>query len=144
MRRVTGRGGIVAAVEPDNTGQRLYLPYPSVSLDRAVATFWRRIQESHKPADIAIGPRLPQLFRQAHLPRPSVKGFLLTHTSWTEPSSFVEQAESRFQHVARKYGVQESRECRALLEAVRAQGMQSAVSFYTIATVPLFLVVAHV
>jgi SAM-dependent methyltransferase len=144
MRRVTGRGGIVAAVEPDNAGQRLYLPYPSGSLDQAMAAFWSCIQKSHKPADIAIGPRLPHLFRQANLPRPSVKGFLLTHMSWVEPSLFVEQAQSRFQHVARKYGVQESNECRVLLETVQEQGMQSSIPFYTIAAVPLFLVVAHV
>jgi SAM-dependent methyltransferase len=144
MRRVTGRGGIVAAVEPDNADQRLYFPYPSGSVDRAIAAFWRCIQESHKSADIAIGPRLPHLFLQANLPRPSVKGFLLTHTSWVEPSEFIEQAKSRFQNVARKYGVQESSECQALLEAIQAQGMQSSVPFYTLAAVPLFLVVAHV
>jgi SAM-dependent methyltransferase len=144
MRRVTASGGVVAAAEPDNAGQRLYLPYPSDSFDRAMAVFWRRIQESHKPADMAIGPRLPDLFRRANLPRPSLTGFLLTRTSWVEPSTFSEQTQRRFRRIAHNYGVEDSQECRVLLEAVRAQATRSQDPFYTIATVPLFLAVAHV
>lgn len=144
MRRVTEPGGMVVAVEADNLGQRLYLPHPSPDVDAALAAYWRRIRECCRPADIAIGPRLPDLFRAVGLPSPRVKAHVLANTSWVEPRVFAERTREAFRRIARKHGVDRSAECEALTDAIdRAAGRPQA-AFYTISTVPLFLVTARV
>ena len=144
MRRVTAPDGVVIAVEADNTDQRLHVPQASAALDAAFAAYWRRIQASCRPTDIAIGPRLPHLFGQIGLSSPSVRGYLVALTTRVEPAAFVEQARVRFREVARRHGVEESPECQALIEIVEGLAASGSPGFYTIATVPLFLAAARV
>lgn len=144
MRRVTASGGMVIAVEADNTAQRLQVPQASAGLDAAVAAYWCRIQASCQPADIAIGPRLPHLFDQIGLTSPTVRGYLLAHTKWEEPAAFVEGARARFGEIARRHGVERSSECSALIEIIEGLAASSPPRFCTIATVPLFLASARV
>jgi ubiquinone/menaquinone biosynthesis C-methylase UbiE len=144
MRRTTEPGGVVVVVEADNVGQRLYLPGASASLDRVVDAYWRRIQESCKPADIAVGPRLPYLFQRVGLLSPSVEGYLVAHATRLEAGAFAEQARARFMRVAQRYGVEESAECKALIETIEVLAGASPRPFYAISTVPLFMAFACV
>jgi ubiquinone/menaquinone biosynthesis C-methylase UbiE len=144
MRRVTAPGGTVIAVEADNVGQRLYVPQASETLDAAVDAYWRRIRESRKPADIAIGPRLPHLFGEAGLSSPSLRAHLVVQTVWVEPTVFVEQARKKFCENARRYGAEESPECKAAVAAIEGLALSDPRGFYAITTVPLFLTAARV
>ncbi len=144
MRRVTGPGGAVVAVEADNLGQRLYFPFPAPDVDLAMAAFWRRIASVCWPADIAIGPRLPDVFRIAGFASPRVKAHSVCSISWTEPGAFFERARVGIERIARQHHVDRTHECEALIEALGRVGAQNRDAFYAISTVPLFLVVARV
>ena len=63
MVRLVRPGGWVAAVEPDGGGSVCYPPHPA--WDRLSLIYW----SSWPPdgADLFIGRRLPELFRQAGL-----------------------------------------------------------------------------
>ncbi len=145
LRRVTRPGGLVVSVEADNLGQRMYLPRPADAFDRALALFWRRVHESCRPSDIAIGPQLPRLYREAALSHPTVATYLVTHVSWDEPGEFVARAAAGFKQLAYRYGIQESPEELGLLRALRDVGRDYATDrqFYTITTIPMFRVSAR-
>jgi len=144
MRRVTKPGGVVAAVEADNLAQRLYFPFPSPDVDTALAAYWGRIGESSQPANIAIGPRLPELFRMAGLASPELKTHMVARASWIDPKAFANKARASFQQIARRHGIGRTVECEALIAAIGRIGSSDQERFYAISTVPLFLVSASV
>jgi SAM-dependent methyltransferase len=63
MARLARPGGWVAALEPDVGGSLCYPPHPA--WDRLSEIFWNASQSDR--ADLHIGRRLPELFRQAGL-----------------------------------------------------------------------------
>lgn len=144
MRRTTEPGGLVVAVEPDNLGQRLYLPRPDDGMDRALAAFWGRVRESRLPADIAVGPRLPGLFERAGLSAPALRGYLVVRASESETGRFLALTTERILRLASAHGVREAAETAALLEAVGTLRLPDGATIRTVATVPLFLACATV
>ncbi len=144
MRRVTQPGGVVAAVEADNLAQRLYFPFPAADVDAALAAFWVRIGNRSQPANIAIGPRLPELFRMAGLPSPELKTHMVARVSWIDPKTFADRARASFEQIARSHGIEGTVEREALCAAIGRIGSSDHEAFYTISTVPLFLVTGRV
>lgn len=64
-RRVLCPGGIIVTVEPDNLGQRFYFDGMLDGVDDAVRQLCAAFREHRKPADLAVGPRVPRLLDQA-------------------------------------------------------------------------------
>ncbi|PIE18691.1 MAG: hypothetical protein CSA65_04245 [Proteobacteria bacterium] len=62
--RVLRPGGRFVAIEPDNLGQRFYFDGVLEQLDQRFHAFCLRARVLRQPADIALGPRLPQLLKR--------------------------------------------------------------------------------
>lgn len=142
MKRVTRPGGSVVCVEPDNVTQRICLPRPQPTLDDALLAFWRRVGRRHLPADMAVGPSLPGLFKRRGLGDVTIEGYLITRTSWSGTRDFFEHASTHFESLSKKYQITDSPEMhnlRAVLKDVE-ETFRGSSPFYSLWTVPLFLV----
>lgn len=64
-RRVLRRGGSLVAAEPDNLGQRWFFNGHLKDVTRAFLAVIERCRQVRAPADLSIGPRVPDLARAA-------------------------------------------------------------------------------
>lgn len=140
MRRVVRPGGLVLAVEADNLDQRMYLPAGCGAFPQAYQAFWLAAARNTPTVDFSLGPRLPQLFQAAGLPRPSVDGYLVTHAR----QSSAEDVRRRLLLLAERYDLVRSPELEALLAALEGPGEGDGTVLDSLATVPLFVVGARV
>lgn len=145
LKRVTRPGGVVVCIEPDNVGQRIYLPRQQPSLDDALLAFWREVRNRYLPKDIAIGPSLPRLFKDGGLEEITIEGYLISKGSWSDQQTFFERTSVQFETIARRYDMSQSPETRrlkAVLKEVEADS-RGWPHFYSISTVPVLLTKAR-
>ena len=65
VERSLAPGGVLVAVEPDNLGQRLYFDGTLEEMSAALHRLCMKARVALQPADIALGPRLPNLLKRA-------------------------------------------------------------------------------
>jgi ubiquinone/menaquinone biosynthesis C-methylase UbiE len=72
-RRILRGSGRLIAAEPDNLGQRWFFDGTLEKATRSFATLVDRCRETRRPADLAIGPRVPSLATAAGFRRVALK-----------------------------------------------------------------------
>lgn len=66
-RRLLEPGGHLVTAEPDNLGQRFYFDGVLEEVNRTFHAVCLRARVARQPADIAVGPRMPALMRDAQM-----------------------------------------------------------------------------
>jgi SAM-dependent methyltransferase len=86
--RVTAPGGRVLAVEPDNSARYVFSSVPSgrTAFEASRRLFSALAAARGEQADLAIGPKLPELFSRHDIDPISVRLFPVSHTRLGAPS----------------------------------------------------------
>jgi ubiquinone/menaquinone biosynthesis C-methylase UbiE len=118
--RVLAEGGRFIAVEPDNLGQRFYFDGVLEQLDQCFHTFCLRARVLRQPADIALGPRLPQLLKRYDYRDIGVELHLVGSTRYETAKSFCDRVLRITDQTAQMAGIYEqAEEYQAVLAEVR-------------------------
>lgn len=87
-------GGRFVAVEPDNLGQRFYFDGVLEEINQMFHALCLKARVAKQPSDIAVGPRLPSLLREARFQQIKMIAHMVQ-------SSRVESASDYFQRLGR-------------------------------------------
>jgi ubiquinone/menaquinone biosynthesis C-methylase UbiE len=91
--RVTKPGGRVLAVEPDNAARYWYSSAPAGTAAFEVATrFFRAIEALGDGSDLALGPRISELFAPHEIEPTAMRAFLVSRVRLGAPPPAVWQA----------------------------------------------------
>jgi SAM-dependent methyltransferase len=141
MKRVVKSDGFLVCIEADNLSQKVYLPYPQPELDDVLQTFWREIYKRYLPRNIGIGPYLAGFYKEAGLKNIEIDGYLISNSSWSDPKVFFERLMVRFDMLAKRYEIAESRICIDLRRTLRRveEEFRDWPGIHSMHTVPVFL-----
>lgn len=81
-RRVLAANGLVVAVEPDQLGQRFYFDGLLNRVTAAFAALMACRRAARQPSDLAIGPRIPLLLREAGFREVQVRAHCVQATAY--------------------------------------------------------------
>lgn len=118
--RALCEGGRFVAVEPDNLGQRFYFDGVLEQLDQRFHAFCLRARVLRQPADIALGPRLPQLLKRYGYRDIGVKMHLVGSTRYETAKSFCDRVRRVTDQTAELAGIYEqAEEYQSVLSEIR-------------------------
>lgn len=146
-RRVLRPGARLVAAEPDNLSQSFYFDGPLEEITRVFRDLSLRLRVARQPADIAVGPRLPVLLREAGYQRIRVTAHAV-HAARMEPAAaFCDRLTRIAQSLARDAGLPPDaprlEACTAAIDRCRFAGLPRRVGF-SCHLVPVFVVSAQV
>jgi SAM-dependent methyltransferase len=145
MHRVLKPKRFCLCVEPDNTSQCIHLPMYDREFSAAISAFWDAVRKHYLPRDIALGPSLPFLLSVSGYKVKNIDTFLITRYSQERAELFVQKSKNNFLYVGEKYGIRkDSSTMMTLLRALDKieQTSHGVGAFYSLLTIPLFLVKA--
>jgi ubiquinone/menaquinone biosynthesis C-methylase UbiE len=145
-QRVLGAKGRFICVEPDNLGQYFYFDGVLEEINRTFHDLCLRARVARQPADIALGPRMPQLLREACFPKIKMKAHLINSIHMEPAYAFFSRLQRVAQTIAREADLESTEPALAACEQAinRSQfaGMPKRLGFSCHA-VPVFLSVGR-
>ncbi len=143
--RILRSGGRFVAAEPDNLGQRFYFDGVLEEVTSAIKTLTRRARLARKPADIALGPRLPRLLQEVGL-RVEVVVHAVHTVRYETPDAWFDRLHRMVATVAQAAGlamdIREIAACEQALQRARAAA-ETACAGFSAQVVPVFVSVGH-
>jgi SAM-dependent methyltransferase len=145
-QRVLRPRGRFVAVEPDNLGQRFYFDGVLEEIDSVFHTLCLRARVVRQPADIALGPRLPALLREAEFHSIRMRAHLVNSSRVESASDFFGRLQRIAETVAAESGLepdeQALEDCEQAINRCQFTGMPKRLGF-SAHTVPVFLCVGR-
>lgn len=145
-KRVLRPGGRVAAVEPDNLGQRFYFDGVLEEISAVFHALCLKARVVRQPADIALGPRLPSVFREAAFHGISMKAHQVYSSRMEPASDFFGRLTRIAATIVRESGLDPQdpalEACEQAINRCQFAGIPKRLGF-SCHTVPVFLCVAH-
>jgi SAM-dependent methyltransferase len=139
--RVLRPGGRIVAVEPDNLGQRFYFDGVLEEINDVFHSLCLKARVERQPADIALGPRLPSLLRDAGFHGIEMMGHMVSSNRMEPASAFFSRLSRVAATIAREAGLPESCEqlqaCEQAINRCQFAGIPKRVGFSSHA-VPVF------
>jgi hypothetical protein len=143
--RVLRPGGRIVAVEPDNLGQRFYFDSVLEEISALIHALCLRARVARQPADIALGPRLPALLRQARFAHITMSAHLVHSSRMEAASEYFNRLLRLAQAIAHSAGLDPAdaalQACEQAIGRGQYSGMPKRVGF-SAHTVPVFCCVA--
>lgn len=141
-RRVLRRGGRMVAVEPDNLGQRFYFDGVLEEINRLMHNLCLKARVARQPADIAIGPRLPEVLRAAQFHGLRMQAHVVQSSRLETAKDFFSRLHRVVETVAQEAGIDPEDEaiaaCAAAINRCQFADMPKRLG-YSSHTVPVFL-----
>jgi ubiquinone/menaquinone biosynthesis C-methylase UbiE len=143
--RVLRSGGRMVAVEPDNLGQRFYFDSVLEEISAVIHTLCLKARVARQPADIALGPRLPALLRQARFAHIEMSAHLIHSSRMETANEYFNRLRRLTKAIARSAGLDPAdsslQACEQAISRCQYFGMPKRVGF-SAHTVPVFCCVA--
>jgi len=140
--RVLRSGGRLIAVDPDNLGQRFYFDGVLEEINHVMHSLCRKARVARQPADIAIGPRLPEVMRVAGFHAMRMVAHVVHSSRMETASAFFGRLRRVAQVAAQEAGIDEADEAVAACEAAVNRCLFADLPKrlgYSSHTVPIFL-----
>jgi len=145
-KRALKRGGRFVAVEPDNLGQRFYFDGVLEEIDQVIHSLCLRARVTKQPSDIALGPRLPALLREARFGRIQMRPHLVQSTRYEPAADFFGRLHRIASAIAAEAGLPGDDEvlvsCGQAINRCQFAGIPKRLGFSS-HTVPVFLCVGR-
>jgi ubiquinone/menaquinone biosynthesis C-methylase UbiE len=145
-KRALKPGGRFVAVEPDNLGQRFYFDGVLEEINRVIHALCLKARVAKQPSDIALGPRLPALLREAKFGQIQMRPHMV-QSSRNEPAAdFFGRLRRIASTTAAEAGLDAADEalepCEQAINRSQFAGMPKRLG-YSAHTVPVFLCVGR-
>lgn len=112
--------GRLVAFEPDNLGQRFYFDGVLEELNQKFHQLCLRARVLRQPADVAIGPRLPQLLKRLGFRDIKVEMHMIGSNRFEHAKAFCDRVQRITDQTAELAGIYEqAEEYQAVVDAVR-------------------------
>jgi len=115
--RILCAGGRFVAVEPDNLSQRFYFDGVLEEINQVMHTLCLKARVARQPADIAIGPRLPEMMRAAAYHHIRMVAHMVHSTRMETASAFYKRLRRVAQVAAEEAGIDPEDEAVTACEA---------------------------
>jgi len=140
--RVLRPGGRVVAVEPDNLGQRFYFDGVLEEINHLMHVLCLKARVARQPADIAIGPRLPEVLRAASYHGLRMQAHVVHSSRLESAKDFFTRLHRVVETVAQEAGIDPEDEavaaCAAAVNRCQFADIPKRLG-YSSHTVPVFL-----
>lgn len=132
-RATLAPGGRLLAAEPDNLGQRFYFDGVLEQINAVFHALCRKARVARQPADIALGPHLPALLRDAGFFKLRVQLHAVHATRMESAAQFCNRLARVARTIAREVGLPDDDEavqrCLEQVEKLRFAGIPRRVGF---------------
>ena len=145
IARVLEPGGVLVAIEPDNTNNLFYFDAVLPQLNNAFRDLFTAQRRQRRPADIAIGPRVASLVELGHLSVVEFFPHVFGRTKKLAAHQFLDRVKQITNMISADLppGCAEVDACRAALADTEAAVGGPTITGYACQFVPVFVCVAQ-
>lgn len=141
-RRALVERGRFVCVEPDNLGQRFYFDGVLEEINQTIHDLCLRARVVRQPADIAVGPRMPSLLREAKFHKIKMRAHLINSSRMETAGDFFDRLVRVAQTIAREASLEPAEPtlaaCEEAIKRARFAGIPKRLGC-SAHTVPVFI-----